>query len=30
MIGCYDFCAHYEWTFAWLERAGGHALVRDY
>jgi hypothetical protein len=30
MLGCYDFCAHYEWTFAWLERAGGHALVRDY
>ena len=30
MIGCYDFCAHYEWTFAWLEQAGGHALVRDY
>lgn len=30
MIGCYDFCGHYEWTFAWLEREGGHALVRDY
>jgi hypothetical protein len=30
MIGCYDFCGHYEWTFAWLERTGGHALVRDY
>lgn len=30
MIGCYDFCAHYEWTFAWLERAGGHDLVRAY
>lgn len=30
MIGCYDFCGHYEWTFAWLERRGGHALVRDY
>lgn len=30
MIGCYDFCGHYEWTFAWLERAGGHALVRAY
>ena len=30
MIGCYDFCAHYEWTFAWLEREGGEALVRDY
>ena len=23
MIGVYDFCGHYEWTFAWLEREGG-------
>ena len=30
MMGCYDFCGHYEWTFDWLEREGGHALVRDY
>jgi len=30
MIGCYDFCGHYEWTFAWLERQGGPRLVRDY
>lgn len=30
MIGCYDFCGHYEWTFAWLEREGGHALVRSF
>lgn len=30
MIGCYDFCGHYEWTFGWLEREGGHALVREY
>ena len=30
MIGCYDFCGHYEWTFDWLEREGGHALLRDY
>ena len=30
MIGCYDFCGHYEWTFGWLEQAGGHALVRAY
>lgn len=30
MIGCYDFCGHYEWTFAWLEEEGGHDLVRDY
>lgn len=30
MIGCYDFCGHYEWTFGWFERTGGHALVRAY
>lgn len=30
MIGSYDFCGHYEWTFAWLEKQGRHALVRDY
>ena len=30
MMGCYDFCGHYEWTFDWLERTGGHALVREY
>jgi hypothetical protein len=30
MIGCYDFCGHYEWTFAWLEREGGPELVRNY
>jgi hypothetical protein len=30
MIGTYDFCGHYEWTFAWLEAQGGHALVRAY
>lgn len=30
MMGCYDFCGHYEWTFGWLEREGGHSLVREY
>jgi hypothetical protein len=30
MIGAYDFCGHYEWTFAWLEAQGGHELVRAY
>jgi hypothetical protein len=30
MIRCYDFCGHYAWTFDWLDREGGHALVRDY
>ena len=30
MLGCYDFCAHYEWTFAWLERRGGRELLETY
>ena len=30
MMGCYDFCGHYEWTFDWLEQAGGRAFVREY
>jgi hypothetical protein len=30
MIGCYDFCGHYEWTFAWLEREGGRELLTAY
>ena len=30
MIGCYDFCGHYEWTFQWLHELGGHDLVRRY
>ncbi|WP_438479726.1 hypothetical protein [Oleiharenicola lentus] len=30
MLGCYDFCGHYEWTFDWLEGRGGHALVKAY
>lgn len=30
MMGCYDFCGHYEWTFAWLERTGGQDLLRSY
>jgi hypothetical protein len=30
MIGVYDFCGHYEWTFEWLRREGGEALVRQY
>ena len=30
MLGCYDFCGHYEWTFAWLDDKGGHDLVREY
>lgn len=30
MIGCYDFCGHYEWTFEWLERTGGRELLRAY
>lgn len=30
MIGVYDFCGHYEWTFEWLRQRGGHELVRAY
>lgn len=30
MMGCYDFCGHYEWTFDWFERVGGKPLVRDF
>jgi hypothetical protein len=30
MLGCYDFCGYYEWTFDWLERLGGEALLADY
>lgn len=30
MLGCYDFCAHYEWTFEWLREQGGEPLVRAY
>jgi len=27
MLGVYDFCGHYDWTFEWLRRQGGEALV---
>ena len=30
MIGVGDFNGHYEWTFAWLQRQGGHELLRQY
>jgi len=30
MIGVYDFCGHYEWTFAWLQRQGGAELLKQY
>ncbi len=30
MIGVYDFCGHYEWTFAWLEARGGQPLLEEY
>lgn len=30
MLGCYDFCAHYEWTFEWLRLRGGEGLVMQY
>jgi hypothetical protein len=30
MIGVYDFCGQYDWTFEWLRQTGGEALVREY
>jgi hypothetical protein len=30
MLGCYDFCGHYEWTFEWLRSQGGEPLVARY
>ena len=30
MLGCYDFCGHYEWTFEWFRAHGGEPLVREY
>ena len=30
MLGCYDFCGHYEWTFEWFRARGGEPLVREY
>lgn len=30
MIGVYDFCGHYEWTFEWLRTQGGEPLVREH
>lgn len=30
MLGVYDFCGHYEWTFEWLREEGGEPLVRAF
>ena len=30
MIGVYDFCGHYDWTFEWLRAQGREELVRRY
>lgn len=30
MLGCYDFCGHYDWTFRWLNQQGGTALLHQY
>ena len=30
MIGCYDYCGHYDWTFGWLQREGTRELVHEY
>jgi hypothetical protein len=30
MLGCHDFCGHYEWTFHYLRRRWGQEAVRHY
>ena len=30
VIGCQDFCGHYDWTFEYLRREFGEEAVRDY
>lgn len=30
MIGVYDFCGHYDWTFEWLRHTGGDPLLRQF
>lgn len=30
MLGVYDFCGHYEWTFEWLIQEGGRELLDAY
>ena len=30
MLGVYDFCGHYEWTFSWLEARGGNVVVQEF
>lgn len=30
MLGVYDFCGHYAWTFAWIQRRGGDDGLVEY
>lgn len=30
MIGVFDFCGHYDWTFEWLRVRGGETLLHEY
>ena len=30
MLGCYDFCGHYDWIFNWLKEQGGTELLYQY
>ncbi len=30
MLGCYDFCGHYDWTFRWIRQRGGQEALLDY
>jgi len=30
MLGCYDFCGHYDWTFQWIEKNAGKVALHEY
>ena len=30
MLGTYDFCGHYAWTFAWLKERLGDKDLEEY
>lgn len=30
MLGCYDFCTHYDWTFRWILENGGRDTLLEY
>lgn len=30
MLGCYDFCGHYDWTFRWIEQNSDRETLHEY